>query len=285
MNIVEQVVHGSVDMHVHTSPDPVRERSVDALQAALDAEAVGMRAIVLKSHDYPTAPLAQIVGKGLRNTTIFGSICLDWEVGGLNPIALQASALLGAKVVWMPTVSSLHDRKKHNMGEGGIVVTDEEGRILPVVQEILGIVKKYDMVLCTGHVSPAESFALVGYARNMGLTKIVITHPSEREWGATLTIEQQQQMADSGAFIEHCFYSTMPAAAGRIEIRDIVEAVKAVGAERCILTSDSGQIWNPRPAEGWRMMVADFLKCQLDSKEIECMIKVNPARLLGLSQE
>ncbi|MBI2858836.1 MAG: hypothetical protein HYX90_07140 [Chloroflexi bacterium] len=283
MSVLEQLMRGSIDMHVHHGPDPVRERSVDALQAALEAEEAGMRAIVLKSHDYPTAPLAHIVGKSVHNLAVCGSICLDWEVGGLNPVALTTSALLGAKVVWMPTLSTLNDRTRHNLGEGGIVITNEKGKIIPVVQELLDIIKAHDMVLCTGHVSVAESFALVDEARRKGLTKIVITHPLEELFGAYLSIDQQKQMADKGAFIEHCFYGTMPAWDGRIEISEIVKAVKSVGADRCILTTDSGQSWNPRPVEGWRMMIADFLKCGLTAEEIELMIKVNPAKLLGLS--
>jgi len=62
----------------------------------------------------------------------------------------------------------------------------------------------------------------------------------------------------------------------------IVEAVRAVGAERCILTTDLGQDWNPPPAEGMRMMVGTLLRCKLSVEEIETMIKTNPAELLGL---
>ena len=283
MNDIEKLVQGSIDMHVHHGPDAHSERSVDALEAALQAEAAGMRAIVLKSHDYPTAPLAQMVSHSVQNLRVIGSISLDHEVGGSNPVAVETSALLGAKVVWMATRSTANDRQKRNLGEGGIRIVDEQGRILPVVQEILDVVKRYDMVLATGHVSVAESFALVDEAKRKGLTKIVITHPLEVTVGATLSIDQQCEMAKKGAFIEYCFYGTMPAWAGRIDLMDIVNAVRAVGAEHCILTTDSGQIWNPRPAEGWRMMVADLLRYNVTAEEIALMIKVNPARLLGLA--
>ncbi len=63
----------------------------------------------------------------------------------------------------------------------------------------------------------------------------------------------------------------------------IVEAVRAVGAERCILSTDLGQDWNPPPAEGMRMMVGTLLRCKLSIEEIELMVKVDPARLLGLT--
>ena len=48
------------------------------------------------------------------------------------------------------------------------------------------------------------------------------------------------------------------------------------------MSTDLGQAHNPAPAEGMRMMIATMLKCGITEKEIELMVKVNPARLLGL---
>jgi len=282
MNTTERIVQGSIDMHVHHAPDAHIRRRVDALQAALQAEEMGMRAIVLKNHDYSTAPLAHIVNQYVNNLTAFGSISLDFAVGGLNPSAVETAALLGAKVVWMPTFSSANDREKLGFIGEGIRILDEKGKIVPAVQEILDIVKSHDIVLATGHVSATEAFALVDEAKRKGVTKIVATHPLETRIGAALSIEEQQRMADKGAFIEHCFLCTLPLS-DRLDPMIIVEAVKAVGAERCILTTDLGQDWNPPPAEGMRMMVATLLRCKLSIEEIELMVKVNPARLLGLT--
>ncbi|MBI2329459.1 MAG: hypothetical protein HYU85_07500 [Chloroflexi bacterium] len=284
MNTTERMVQGSIDMHVHHAPDAHIRRRVDALQAALQAEEAGMRAIVLKNHDYPTAPLAHIVNQSVRNLTVFGSISLDFAIGGLNPSAVETSALLGAKVVWMPTFSSANDRERLGFSGEGIRILNEKGKIVPALQDILDIVKSHDMVLATGHVSAAEAFALVDEAKRKGITKIVVTHPLETRVGAALSIEEQQQMAEKGAFIEHCFLCTMPLG-DRLDPMKIVEAVRAVGAERCLLTTDLGQDWNPPPAEGMRMMVATLLRCKLSIEEIELMIKVNPTRLLGLTSK
>ena len=51
---------------------------------------------------------------------------------------------------------------------------------------------------------------------------------------------------------------------------------------RCILSTDLGQINNPAPVAGMRMMIAAMLDNGLTEKEIEIMVKTNPARLLGL---
>ncbi len=281
MSTIEKLLRGSIDMHIHFGPDPRVERRVDALQAALQAQEAGIRAIVLKSHEYPTAPVAHVVNQVVPDVLCFGSISLDFEVGGLNTRALEASAKIGAKVVWMPTICSANDMKKKGLPEKeGISLFDSKGKLLPVVNDILEIVKKYEMVLATGHISTAEAFALVEAARKKGIWRIMITHPLLEKVGAHLSLEEQQRMADLGAFNEHCFADTMPL--DRLDPMKIVEAVRKVGAEHCIISTDLGQAFNPSPAEGMRMAIATMLHCGLTEKEIELLIKVNPAKLLGL---
>jgi hypothetical protein len=282
MDIVDRLIQGSIDMHVHHSPDANIERSVDAFQAVAGAEAAGMRGIVLKSHDYPTTPLAIIAGKQYKNVAVIGSLCLDFAVGGLNLSALEASAALGAKVVWMPTFSAEHDMKKRGLGPGGISILDERGNILPVVVNILKIIKQCDIVVASGHISYGETAVLVTEARKQGIEKIVITHALEPRFGATLSIEQQKQMVALGAYIEHTYLSTLPKG-GNIGLKALIDAVKDLGAGHCILSTDLGQKENPLPAEGMRAAIAALLSLGLSEADLTMMLKTNPARLLGLS--
>ena len=99
MNPIDELLQGSIDMHLHHGPDSFLPRRVDALEAARQAQQMGMRAIVLKNHHYPTAPLATMVSQLVPGMGVFGSLCLDFEIGGLNFYALECSAKLGAKVV------------------------------------------------------------------------------------------------------------------------------------------------------------------------------------------
>lgn len=282
MDTIDRLIHGSIDMHVHMAPDPHIARSVDAFQAAAQAEAVGMRAIVLKSHDYPTAPLAAIIGQQFRKVAVIGSLCLDFAVGGLNPAAVEASALLGARVVWMPTFSAAYDMKKRGLGPGGISIVDEQGNLLPVVTDILKTIKQHEMVVATGHISFGEINALVDKARKLGISKTVITHALEPRFGATLSVEQQKQMVAKGAYIEHTYLSTLPSG-GRIGSKSLVDAIRAVGSEHCILTTDFGQKENPPPAEGMRAAITTLLGCGLGKNDITVMLKTNPTKLLGLT--
>jgi len=283
VSVVDRLLRGSIDMHVHHGPDPRLERRYDALGLALDAQKSGMRAIVLKSHEYPTAPLAHIVSQIVRDVTVCGSLCLDWEVGGLNPAALKLSAEMGAKVVWMPTFSAASWRvvqKEHGweVSEGeGISVLDEQGALLPVVGEIIEIVKEHNIVLATGHLSFEESIALVEEASRRGLTKIVATHAS-----MTFGIGEQKKLADAGAVIEHCCILALPQIAW-IDMSTLVEMIKEIGAERCILTTDLGQAFTPPPPEGLRMTMSSMLEHGLSEDEIMLLVKTNPAKLLELN--
>ena len=279
MSSIDSLMRGSIDMHVHFGPDPRMERRMDALEGARQAQKAGMRAIVLKNHDYPTAPLAQIIGPLVPDIAIIGSITLNFQVGGLNVYALEASAKLGAKVIWMPTMSSRAFKMAGVSGEG-LTLLDKMGGLVPAVGEILDITKHYQMVVATGHISVAEAFALVSEVKNRGLSRVVVTHAIH-----AFTVQEQRQLADMGAFIEQCFIITTFGPGDPVERVDpsrMAEVIRTVGAERCILCTDFGQASRPAPCEGMRMMIATMLDCGLSEQEIEILVKVNPARLLGL---
>jgi len=287
MGDIDDILCGSIDMHAHHGPDALLERRLDALQTAKQARESGMRGIVLKSHDYPTAALAHLVNQLVPEVSTFGSLCLDYESGGLNTFTVEASAKLGARVVWMPTFSAANSRSKAAdvlgiklPGEGITILRGD--KLIPEVTDILHIIKDYDIILASGHLSPEEIFALVKEAKRIGLLKVIITHPLER--GVVeefLDMEAQQQLANEGAFIEHCFLSLMPTG-GKLDPSQMVAAIRAVGAEHCIMSTDFGQIYHPPVPEGMRMFIGTMLRYGLTQAEIELMVKVNPTQLLGL---
>ena len=157
---------GAADLHCHFGPDPHRARSVDAFEAAREAAAAGHRAIVLKSHDSPTASLAWAVhATSATRSPVFGGICCDREVGGVNPAAVEVALDLGARIVWLPTLSSRQDFENGVAAQlgipgPGIVVIDDDGELLPETKEVLALVREHDAILATGHVSAAEHYAV-----------------------------------------------------------------------------------------------------------------------------
>lgn len=287
MSDIDGILHGSIDMHVHHGPDSLLNRRLDALGTAKQAREFGIRGIILKSHDYPTAALAHLVNQLVPEVYTFGSLCLDYESGGLNTFSVEASAKLGARVVWMPTFSAANSRQVaadalgiNLPGRGTNIL--QEGKLTPAVTDILHIIKDYDMILATGHLSPKEIFTLVEEAKQIGISKIIITHALEQSVvEESLNMEAQQRLASKGAFIEHCFLTLMPTG-GKIDPSQMVAAIRAVGAEHCIMSSDFGQIYHPSPPEGMRMFIGTMLRYGLAKDDIELMVKKNPAHLLNL---
>lgn len=278
-----EVIAGSIDTHVHFGPDTTFPRRYDGLETASVAEQAGMKAIVLKSHSFPTAALAQLISKSVEKIAVFGGVCLDTEAGGLNPELVHVNAVLGARVIWMPTFTARYCMQKRGVIdlEKGITLLDDYGKIKPEVIEILEVAKEFDLIIGSGHISYEETYQLYKEARARGLEKLVVTHPCTVRVGCTLTLEQQQELARMGCYMEHCFVSTMPLH-DRLDPEVLYKSIKIVGPERCIMASDFGQAHNPPPPEGLRMFVMAMLKLGLTEKEIDLMLRKNPANLLGI---
>ncbi|MFC1815659.1 hypothetical protein ACFL0M_06860, partial [Thermodesulfobacteriota bacterium] len=81
-----------------------------------------------------------------------------------------------------------------------------------------------------------------------------------------------------GAFLEHCFIATIHGWTPQ----KIVETIRLVGVERCLLSTDLGQLKNPPPWEGIRVMLETLLQCGLSEKELSILVKENPCLLLNL---
>jgi hypothetical protein len=276
-----EIMKGAIDIHIHIGPDPNRRRRVTAHEAAIQAKDAGMRGIVLKSHDYITTPVTYVIQPLVPGVELYGGLSLDLEVGGLNPSTVEMAGKIHTKMVWMPTFSSQGDMQKSKIGGKGITILDERGKLLPVVTEILELIKKYDMTLSTGHLSTPEIFVLLEEVRRVGVERTIITHPLSESVGCRASVEEQKKMIGERVWIEHCFIATMPTS-DRIDPQRIAEAIRAVGAERCILSTDFGQIFNPPPVEGMRMYIETMLRCGILEDEIITMVRKNPARALGL---
>src|SRR6266699_3709445 len=142
---------GAADLHCHFGPDAHRERSVDALDAARDAAAARHAAVVLKSHDYPTAALAAVVDRVVDGVRVFGGICCDREVGGVNPAAVETALRIGAKSVWLPTLTSRQDQL-NGIGEQlgipgpGLSVVEDDGSLSADTHAVLDLVAAHDAV-------------------------------------------------------------------------------------------------------------------------------------------
>jgi hypothetical protein len=276
---------GAADLHCHFGPDPHRERSVDAFEAAREAAAAGHRAIVLKSHDSPTASLAWAVQREVGDRiSVFGGICCDREIGGVNPAAVEVALGLGAQIVWLPTLSSRQDvvngvAAQLGIPGPGLVVTDDHDALLPETREVLALVREHDAILATGHVSAAEHYAVVKAFAREG--KVLLTHATEDLAGPKLTAEQCRELADLGAWVELCAMTCVGALATKT-VAEMCATIKAVGVDRVTLGTDFGQKINPHPAAGLQTYADALFAEGMTEAEIRTMACTNPCALLGV---
>jgi hypothetical protein len=266
---------GLIDIHIHTSPD-VAPRRVNDLEAAQDARAAGMRAILIKSHVTCTADRATVVEKAVGGIRVFGGLALNDPVGGLNPYAVDAALRLGAKAIWMPTQDAAHGCQVKGKS-GGIEILIPGGELKSRVGPILELIRDADVILGTGHISIPEIIALVGLARQMGLRKILVTHPESRS--ARMSLDIQQQIAGESVFFERCF---LPVTSGQTSLDEIIAGIRAVGISSTVLATDLGQPENPKPTDGLRAFSSQLESKGVTRQDIVQMAGRTPAYLLDL---
>lgn len=282
---IDKLYEGSIDMHVHVAPDPEWDRRLDTLETARAAQAGGMRAFVAKTFFYPTTTECRIVTKLMENVQAIGSVTIGYTTtGGLENAAatIETHAKLGARVIWFPAFDAMHCRRGIGR-EGGIWILDEKGSLKPEAAAVLEVAKKYDMVVCKGHMSYEETKALFARAREMGMTKLVNTHPLSDSWGR-FTDEQIKEISKMGVYTELVFGNLMPRL-GSMDPADYVDLVHELGAENMIMSTDLAQCMDPTPAEGMRFFIGTMLQFGCTEEEVDWMVKKNPAKLLGLEEE
>ena len=248
-----------------------------------------MKAIVLKCHHENTVSRAYLVQRVMPGIKVYGGVVLNYYVGGVNPAAVEAALRLGGKEVWMPTVDAGYHAEVHGGTGGydaqsggrsraeGIWVTDAEGKLRPEVKEVLGLVAEYKAILGTCHLSPREIVALVREARDVGVEKIVVTHPYFKV--PNLDLDTLEEVARLGAMPEFGYCTVSPAWHYAV-VEKVVESVQRIGASRCLLVSDTGQRHNPLPSEALRVFAQTVFEKGVPIADVERMIASNPLDLL-----
>jgi PHP family Zn ribbon phosphoesterase len=287
-----ELMKNAIDLHMHIGPSSTQDRSVDAFEAAKQASMVGMKAIVFKDHAFPTVDRAYFTNKyvkewaekeGCKPTESIGSIVLNYSVGGINADAVEHAAKLGAKVVWLPTLSaSNHLRMKGQ--EGGISIIDSKGEPTMPLKEVLQKVGEYNLLLGSGHITTDEIFVLLDEAKRAHIDKVLIDHPSE--YGTP--IDSLKEMTKKGAVIGVYAAVVMPFVSASLarsaidEFAEIPSIIWELGEDHIILASDLGQYYNPDPVNGLRLFVINLLTLGISDESIKDMVIKTPARLLGL---
>ncbi|MFH1480265.1 MAG: DUF6282 family protein, partial [Pseudomonadota bacterium] len=238
-----ELMDGAIDIHIHPAPDAYAARPFDDVELAIQACEMGMGAVVYKCHSFPSVRTARVAdrivgewakGQGKRRTRVIGGVVLNYNVGGLNPEAVESAAGLGGKFIWTPNLDSTHHRKVSG-GSGGIEVLDDKDRIVPELHEIFRLIAKYDLVLSITHQSTKERFIMVDAALEAGVRRIEICHPTAPS--TKMSVDQMKAIADKGAYLGlYCVNFAPPL----FSIEETIEVIKVVGADRLVLGTDLG---------------------------------------------
>lgn len=294
---IVSLLAGMYDLHVHVWPDLV-ERSIDDVSLAHQFRELGWSGFALKSHYFPTIERAKVVSAVVPGVDVVGAVVLNHAVGGLNPVAVDIAGRAGARIVWLPTVDAANESPEKQAARGQshlpfwariqsevraegiglelISVFDQGGNVRSDLVQCLERVRRYDMALATGHLGRDEIFAVVEQARTQGVNKVIVTHalfPSE-----ALSVEDQVKLADLGAMIEHC-YTTFYTQKCDWEV--LYEAIRAVGPERTLLSTDLGQKSNPGVVDGIVDFTARLLDAGFSPQDLRTMWVDNPRKLIG----
>jgi hypothetical protein len=285
-------MQGAVDVHLHSEPD-LFPRIADDVGVARHAASLGLRAISLKCHSERTTSRAYMTMQQVPGIQVVGGIVLNRAVGGINPDAVEAALQLGARHVWMPTVdAAFHARTFGSTGaydkqastvarsaDTGIEVFDDAGKPIEGLFDVLDLIAQHRAILSTCHLSVPEIVKLVPAARERGVEKIMITHPFFKV--PALDLDTLKSLVDQGAYAEFGYCTISPMWNHATLVRQ-VEAIEALGAQRCILMSDGGQRHNPMPAECLRVFAQSVYESGVSEDDVQRMIKHNPLDLLEL---
>jgi hypothetical protein len=171
---------GIVDFHVHSGPSILPRRSEDPETVQL-ATSAGVEWLVLKAHEGSSAERAQLAGGH-----VVGGVVLNSTVGGANPDAVMVAAALGARVVWLPTISA----EAHQLavvGDDALAVHRQLAfRTVPMLRDgalaeewydVFDVVAEHDLVLASGHIPVPDVVEVFRLAAERGVRRFVINHP------------------------------------------------------------------------------------------------------------
>jgi hypothetical protein len=290
-----KALEGAYDLQIHVGPDVIARR-IDDIDCAKEFLAHAMKGFVLKSHYIQTGERAQVVTKAVPGSRVFGAVTLNHSVGGLNPVAVELAGRTGCKIVWMPTVDAENEtagrldggseklpfwaKIQRELAAEGISppplsVIDASGALTEPARRCLERIGKHNMILATGHLGRKEIFALVRAAKAMGLKKVLVTHaefPSQN-----LSGDEQKELADLGAMIEHCFTTYYTAKA---PWESAFANIRQAGVSRAVISTDLGQTINPPVADGFANFAQRLLDAGFTADEVRTMAVTNPARLV-----
>ncbi len=289
--VEDELLVGAIDNHIHAFPDFV-PRAQDMIEIAIEGARAGMRALAFKDHWNVTGNAAYLVQRHVDTLVQSGQLASGVEVYGgvgLNHgasaefvrIALQYPNM---KMIWFPTFESYGFwRSAGHPEHGGVRLVDEDtGKVLPDVVKIMEMATEKKVGIGLGHTDFQELLPLAKAAREIG-ARCVLDHPL-LELNKLLLDEMKALVAEGvyvGTYCQPMIPSLYQPVADPFET---VRTIQEIGADRCVIGSDFGQVLHVNSIDGVRIFIRALLGFGIKASEIKQMIADNPAKLMWLEE-
>ena len=290
---IDDLMKGAVDLHVHAGPS-LHPRKLDHIAALREADAQGMRAVLLKDHYYPTMPIATLINEKMSFTAqAIGSIVLNNPLGGLNPSAVDYALKQGARVVWMATAHA-QNHMAHEAEKPGfkfpqntkktvapipLTLTDDAGVVRDEVKHILDLIAEADAVVSGGHHHARELFPFYEEAKARGVKRLFLNHPT---YVNDCSFQDITSLVGMGVKMEHSACMFVESTFKMFDAEHLKSVIDAAGVDNTFFGTDLGQMNNPSPAEGMRMMIQMLIDVGYSDDDIRKMTATIAADLAGL---
>ena len=298
----------AIDVHAHARG----QDEEDPMHAAQEATRAGMQAILFKSIS-PGRPwevaetLQDDVDRWAEREHLRPVKCLSaWIVGiPLKPIdfgEIKAAVEGGVLGMWMPPVTSAWSIYRLG-GRGvwfdkarcfddpvppaawdealktGIYVLDEHGRLLPAVRDTVRLCADHGVALSFGHLSPPEMDALAEEIGAIGYRRAFIDHPFSEVF--ELDVPKMKRWAEAGVRFALTWDELSPLLG--VDPQDMVAAIRAIGPDHFMLSSDAGIPLLPQTVEAYRLLAATLRAYGMGEAEMRQLMTGSAKEMLTLS--
>jgi hypothetical protein len=170
--------------------------------------------------------------------------------------------------------------KALNFGPGELRCLDTGGHLVPSVEAVLGLVHDAGAALSLGYVGFDEAITAARAAAERDVDKIVVTNPVPR-----FSDDQIGTLASiPGVYFEATCYMAHPngpaGAASDTAVERVVHALRLVGVERSVLSSDGGMVDGPMPPVILAWGLAELARRAFTLDELRTLVHENPRRLV-----
>ena len=289
---INRLLVGAIDLHCHSGPAAM-PRILNHYEAMMECKEAGFQALVYKDHFYLGTPHAILLETLFPDTGVklYSGIALNNVSGGINPHAVNHAINIGAKIVWMPTLSAANHLKlvagtnfpataKKMLPAEPLSALDANGKVTDEAKQVCDLIAEGDIILASGHLPVEELHLLYPEAKKRGVKKMMINHPT---FMIGCSDEDIRQLAALGVYMEHeagMFTREDEPPYGSADLKRLIDVA---GVDQTIICSDLGLRGAPRPVAGFRIIVDRLLNLQYSEADIRTLTSKNAAKMLNLN--